>query len=118
MNQYPKFEFSKSERNIAKEVIRIDILRRHQEWQNEIAALINSPYSEGSNVFDRNMEITKRARDFYKEAMRMEEFYRNSQMEFAILILLRNGYLSREDFSDFPKDVAEMMLAKAGLLNE
>lgn len=77
MDQYQRLEFSKAERKIAKEKIKIGILRRHQEWQNEIAALINSPYPDDSNAFDRSMEITKRARDFYKEAMRMEEFFIN-----------------------------------------
>lgn len=83
-----------------------------------MAALINSPYPDGRNAFDRSMEITKRARDFYKEAMRMEEFYRNSQVEFAIVILLRDNYLRKEDLSDFPPEIAEILLAKAGLLGE
>ena len=83
VDRYRRFEFTKAERKIARGVIKTGILRRHQEWQNEIAALIGSPYPEDSNVFERNLEITRRARDFFKEAMRMEEFYRNSQMEFC-----------------------------------
>lgn len=111
-------EFSKAERRIAKEIIKVGILRRHQEWQDEIAALINSPYPDDINAFDRSMEITKSARDFFKEAMRMEEFYRNSEVEFALVILLRDGYLKKDDLSALPQHTADILLAKAGLLGE
>lgn len=111
-------ELSKTERRIAKEIIKTGILRRHHEWLNDIATLIKSPYTADTNAFDRSMEITKRARDFYKEAMRMEEFYRNSQIELAIVLLLREGYLTQDDLHVFPKDVSGLMLAKSGVLSK
>lgn len=113
VNQYERFELSKAERKIAMEVIKTGILRRHKEWQREIAAFINSPYPEGSNAFDRSMEITKRVRNFYKEAMRLEESYRNSQMVLAIVYLLRNGYLTKGDLFEFPQKLSELLLAQS-----
>lgn len=117
MDRYRNMEFSNAQRYIAKGIIKTGILRRHQEWQNEIATLIDSPYPDDSNTFDRNMEITKRARDFYKEAMRMEEFYNNSQIESAIVMLLRDGYLSHEELHGFSNEVSELLLAKSGSLS-
>lgn len=118
MNQYEKSELSKTERKTIKEIVKTGILRRHQEWQNEIAAIINSPYTEGNNAFDRSMEITQRARDFHKEAMQMEEFYRNSQLDIAIVALLREGYLTKADLTELPLDRTETLLAKAGIHTE
>lgn len=111
-------EFSKTERGIAKEIIKTGILRCHQKWQNEIAALIKSPYPDDTNAFDRSMEITKRARDFYKKAMYMEEFYRNSQIELAIVILLCEGYLTQDDLHGFPNEISKLLLAKSRLLSK
>ena len=42
--------------------------------------LINKEYGDDENAFDRCMEVTKRSRDYFKEAMRREDYYRNTMM--------------------------------------
>ena len=46
------------------------------------------------------MEVTKRSRDYFKEAMQREDYYRNAMMEIGVVILLREGYLTPDDLSE------------------
>lgn len=111
-------EFSKKERKIAKEILRKGILSYHQNWQNGIAVLIQSPYAENENSFDRSMEITRRAKNFYKEAMRLEELYDKFLLPSGIAMFLKEGNLSTEDLKDLPKETQNHLLYKAKKMRE
>ena len=71
--------FNKEEKRVIRQVLKTCILRRHKQWQDEMRQLLDSPMEPDSNEFDRSMEITRRSRDFFKEAMQMEDFYRYSR---------------------------------------
>ena len=73
-------ELTKADKRQLQEVIRKGILRRREEWLKEAAALINRQYDGEENAFDRCMEVTKRSRDYYKEAVRREDYYRNTML--------------------------------------
>ena len=90
-------ELTKQDKRVLKDIIRIGILRRCEEWLTETSALISKEYVDDENAFDRCMEVTKRSRDFFKEAMRREDYYRNSMIELGIENLLFEGYLSEAD---------------------
>ena len=51
------------------------------------------------------MEITKRSRDFYKEAMQRENYYSNSMMLSGASVLLAEGYLLTEDIAECRDEV-------------
>lgn len=52
-------ELTKSEKKQIKELLKIGILRRHAEWQNELRELLNRPFDdEIGNEFDRLLAIT------------------------------------------------------------
>lgn len=74
-------------------------LARCDEWLGEIRALIDRPYNDKENAFDRCMEITKSARDFYKEAMSREDYYRGSWLTMGAANLLHEGYIDKNDVS-------------------
>jgi hypothetical protein len=97
-------ELTKSEKRAAKDVIRKGILHRHAQWQNELRMLLDKPLAENENVFDRNMEITNKARLFYKEAERMEDFYRNSQLLIGLSYLYHDGHLTDEDLESLSEN--------------
>lgn len=99
-------ELTKGERRAVKDLIRIGILRRHAQWQSQLKELLDSPIDDG-NEFDRSMEITKRARDFLKEAMRMEEYYRNSLLLGGIATLYHDGYLNDNDIASLPDELQD-----------
>ena len=67
-------ELSKEDKRQLKDIIRKGILRRCEEWLKETAALINRQYEGEENAIDRCMEVTKRSRDYYKEAVRREDY--------------------------------------------
>jgi hypothetical protein len=96
-------ELTKSEKGAVKDVIRKGILHRHAQWQNELRMLMDKPLAENENVFDRNMKITNEAQLFYKEAMRMEDFYRNSQLLIGLAYLYRDGHITVEDLAPLPE---------------
>lgn len=98
-------ELTKAEKRQAKDVIRIGILRRHAEWLRELRELLDQPYDEETNEFDRSMTITDKARKFYKEAMNMEDYYRNSMLTIGLAKLLHDGYLTTEDIASLPEDL-------------
>lgn len=89
-------ELTKSERKLMTEIIRRGILRRCEEWLLETKQLIEKSYND-ENAFDRCMEVTKRSRNFFKEAMQREEYYKTSQMLTGASVLLAEGYLSEDD---------------------
>lgn len=90
-------EFTKQERKQLTALIKKGNLARCDEWLGQTKDLINKPYGEHENAFDRCMELTKSARDFFKEAMQREDYYRNTYMLSGVAILLREGYLCKED---------------------
>jgi hypothetical protein len=100
-------ELTKTEKRAAKDAIRKGILHRHTQWQNELRALLDKPLGEDENEFDRNMQITKMAYQFYKEAMEMEEFYRNSRLLIGLAYLYREGHLTKEDLASLPEKLAQ-----------
>ena len=51
------------------------------------------------------MEVTKRSRDYYKEAMEREDYYRNTMMLSGTGVLLAEGYLTLEDIKDCREEV-------------
>ncbi len=99
-------EFTKSEKQAAIGLIRRGILHRHAQWHKEMRELLDKPYGE-DNEFDRSMEITKMARDFYKEAMMMEDYYSTSNLEIGIARLFQDGHILAEDIDSLPKKVAQ-----------
>lgn len=86
-------ELTKAEKRQAKDVIRIGILRRHAEWLRELRELLDQPYDEETNEFDRSMTVTDKSRKFYKEAMGMEQFYNNTMLIGGLTRLLYDGYI-------------------------
>lgn len=96
-------EFTKSEKQAAVNLIRRGILHRHAQWHQELRKVLG----EEANEFDKSMEITKMARDFYKEAMDMENFYRTSNLIIGIAALFRDGHILSEDIDSLPEKVAQ-----------
>ena len=98
-------ELSKEDKRQLQSIIRKGILRRCEEWLKETATLINKEYDGDENAFDRCMEITKRSHNYYKEAMRREDYYRNSMLLSGAGELLANGYISMDDIKDCSPEV-------------
>ncbi|TGX82094.1 hypothetical protein E5358_08525 [Palleniella muris] len=53
------------------------------------------------------MEITKMSKDFFKEAMRLEDYYDTRMIPIGIIALLRNGNLDKEDLSKLSEGAQE-----------
>lgn len=99
-------DLTKSEKKQIKDLLKIGILRRHAEWQNELRELLSRPFdNEIGNEFDRTMAITDTARKFYKEAMQMEDYYNNSMLLISLLNLLHGGYLTKDDIFSLPEEI-------------
>lgn len=113
-----KVEFSKEERKIAKDILTKGILSYHRNWQNGIAALIQKPYAENENAFDRSIEITRMARDFYKEAMKLENLYDRMFLASGIAMFLNEGNLTAEDLKGLPGETQKHLLYKARRMRE
>ena len=96
---------TKADKRQLKDIIRRGILRRCEEWLKETSELINNEYGDDENAFDRCMEVTKRSRDYFKEAMRREDYYRNTMMLSGTGVLLAEGYLTLEDIKDCREEV-------------
>ncbi len=95
-------ELTKAEKRHAKEILKQGILRRHAQWQNELRDFIATHIPEGKNEFDRSMEITMKARKFYKEAMEMEDYYSNTYPDLGLATLYRDGHITEEEFTTLP----------------
>ena len=103
-------ELTKTEKRQVKELLKKGIFKRHAEWQTEMRELLNRPFdAETDNEFDRSMMITDKARKFYKEAMRMEDYYRTSMLAIGLLNLHHDGYLTDEDITALPDDLREWL---------
>ena len=100
-------ELTKTERRQVKDIIRKGILRRCEEWLEETSELIAKPYDGEENAFDRCMEVTKRSRDYFKEAMRREDYYRNTMQLSGVAVLLAEGYLTVEELSELREEVQQ-----------
>lgn len=98
-------ELTKADKRQLNEIIRRGILRRCEEWLKETSELINKEYGDDENAFDRCMEVTKRSRDYFKEAMRREDYYRNTMMLSGAGVLLAEGYLTLKDVTDCREEV-------------
>lgn len=98
-------ELTKADMAQLKGLIKRGILRRCEQWLKETSQLINEEYDEQENAFDRCMEIAKRSRDFYKEAMQREDYYNNSMMLSGASVLLAEGYLLTEDIAECRDEV-------------
>lgn len=99
-------ELSKSDYRTAKEVLRIGILRLHENWQKDLAELLARPYIDGKeNPYDRSMEITKMARDWFKEANSMENWYSKDFIVAYITMLYRQGTLSETDIAPLSDEI-------------
>lgn len=103
-------ELTKADKAQLKGIIKRGILRRCEQWLKETSQLINEEYDEQENAFDRCMEITRRSRDFYKEAMQRENYYNSSIMISGVGILLTEGYLTSDDFAECREDVKAAIL--------
>lgn len=92
-------ELTKEEKRAAKELLRKGILHRHAQWHQELRDFLNEPYGESGNEYVCSMEITDRARKFYKEAMMMEDYYSPNNIEMGLTCLYRDGHLSDMDIA-------------------
>lgn len=103
-------ELTKAEKKQVKELLKIGILRRHAEWQNELRELLSRSFdNEICNEFDRTMAITDKARKFYKEAMLMEDYYQNSKLLIGLLTLVNSGYIYNDEISVLPEDIRALL---------
>ena len=98
-------ELTKADRAQLKAIIKRGILRRCDQWLKETSSLINQEYGDQENAFDRCMDVTKRSRDFYKEAMKRENYYSTSMMLSGVGILLAEGYLTLKDIVDCREEI-------------
>ena len=108
-------ELTKADKRQLKDIIRRGILRRCEEWLKETSELISKPYDSDENAFDRCMEVTKRSRDYYKEAMEREDYYRNTMIELGVYVLLKEGYLTFDDLSELRPEVQSDIKQRIGL---
>lgn len=96
---------TKQKRKIAKELLRTGILRRHAEWLKEIRDMIDRRLKNGDNEFSISMDVTKSSKDFFKEAIKMEDYYRTRWIEFGLRYLYYNHYLTDEEISVLPPEI-------------
>lgn len=75
------------------------------EWLEQTDKLINKEFNNQENAFDRCMEIAKRSSDFYKEAMKRENYYRTQMMLSGAAALLAQGYISMDDIADCREEI-------------
>ena len=114
---YLNMELTKADKRQLHDLIKRGVLRRCEEWLKETAELINKEYSEDENAFDRCMEVTKRSRYYFKEAMRREDYYNNSMLLMGVDELLNSGYLTIDDFKDCRLEIQEKVLQWLGISN-
>ena len=93
-------ELKKADKRQLHDLIKRGVLRRCEEWLKETAELINKEYGENENAFDRCMEVTKRSRDYFNEAMRREDYYRNSMLLMGVDVTI-------EDFKECRPEIQE-----------
>ncbi|MCD8385561.1 MAG: hypothetical protein LUD17_01580 [Bacteroidales bacterium] len=104
-------EFSKEDRKAIKSILKKGILRRHHQWIDGINDFTHRPYAEDENAFDRSMTITKMSKDFFREAMEMEEFYRSSENLMGIVSLMNRGFLFTFDLNSLSPEARQTIIA-------
>ncbi len=83
-------------------MLKVGILRLHEQWQKKLGKLLARPYE---NAFDRRMEITKMSRDWFKEANEMERWYDRMLVTGYIARLLDDGILHESEVEHLSDDV-------------
>ena len=103
-------ELTKTDKKQLTDIIRQGILRRCEEWLKETANIINKDYGE-ENAFDRCMKVTKRSKDYFKEAMSREE--KNHQLYLKqrdmLDMFLDHGAITREQHDKSLHDLTVKM---------
>ena len=110
-------ELTKTDKQQMKSIIHQGILRRCEEWLKETVEIINKDYVGEENAFDRCMEITKRSRNYFKEATRRENYYNNTMLLSGAGELLANGYLTLDDFKDVRPEIQDAVRLWARMLD-
>ena len=100
-------ELTKADKRLAKDIIRQGILRRHAQWQQELRELLDRPLDENKNEFDRSLQITNEARKFYKEAMEMEDYYRNSMLLTGLANLYYRHLITDDDLAELSEEIKQ-----------
>lgn len=100
-------ELTKAQIREVKALIKLGVNRGCQKWLDETVELILKPSVDGEkNQFDRCLEVTKRSRDFFKEAMEREEFfYRKGWLLNSLAVLVSEGNLSMEDIESLGEEI-------------
>ena len=100
-------ELSKADKRFAKEIIRRGILYRHAQWQQELRELLDRPFDDNKNEYDRSLQITNEARKFYKEAMEMEDYYRNSMLMIGLANLYYRHLITDDDLAELSEQIKQ-----------
>ena len=100
-------ELTKADKRLAKDIIRRGILRRHAQWQQELRELLDKPLDENNNEYDRSLQITNEARKFYKEAMEMEDYYRNSMLMIGLANLYYHHLITDDDLAELSEEIKQ-----------
>lgn len=103
-------EFSTADKRLAKDIIRRGVLHRHAQWQQELRELLDKPFDENSNVYDRSLQITNEARKFFKEAMEMEDYYRNSMLLTGLANLYYRHLITDDDLAELSEEIKRSIL--------
>ena len=100
-------ELTKADKRLAKDIIRRGILHRHAQWQQELRKLLDSPFDENKNEYDRSLQITNEARKFYKEAMEMEDYYRSSMLMIGLANLYHHHLITDDDLAELSEEIKQ-----------
>ena len=100
-------ELTKADKRLAKDIIRQGILRRHAQWQQELRELLDRPLDENKNEYDRSLQITDEARKFYKEAMEMEDYCRNSMLMIGLANLYHRHLITDDDLAKLSEEIRQ-----------
>ncbi len=91
-------DLTKAQYRIAKDILKTGILRRHEQWQEELSNLLTRPFDdEIGNAYDRSMAITRMSHDWFKEANMMESWYSKQSITWAIRWLTRAGFIKPDE---------------------
>lgn len=91
-------ELTKEQFRIAKDILKIGILHRHEQWQRELSVLLIRPFDdEIGNAYDRSMAITKISHEWFKETNRMEYWYNKHEIIEAIRWLVKENFISQQE---------------------
>ncbi len=91
---------------MAKDILKAGILRRHEQWQRELAMLLTKPFDEEiGNAYDRSMAITKMSHEWFKEANRMEYWYNKQSIIEAIRWLAKENFINQQELEPLLQSV-------------